>query len=86
VRYKQKIDRAYANGPSLLVPAIAEIVRDRTSGFDHLEAAERPDLFLEALILDDSKPYHHLFSSGTIEVAQARMDEYYERHPPSRGP
>jgi hypothetical protein len=79
VRYKQQIDRGYESG--LLVPAIAGIVKSRTSGFDHLEEARRPDLMLETLVLDTAKPYHHLFAENTIRVAQKRMKEYWQRHP-----
>jgi hypothetical protein len=77
--YKQKVERGYAK--NALVPAIADIIRNRTSGFDHLEAAERPDLMLETLVLDSSKPYHRLFTAPTIEIARARMAAYEVRHP-----
>jgi hypothetical protein len=79
VRYKQQIERAYANDE--LVPAIARIVRRPTLGFGHLEEAGRPDLMLETLVLDESKPYHHLFSQQTIQAARARMNDYSRRHP-----
>lgn len=79
VRYKQQIDRAYAEG--LLPKAIASIVKKPTTGFGHLEEAGRPDLMVETLVLDRSKPYHHLFSPNTVRAARARMDDYYARHP-----
>ena len=78
-RYKQQIDRGYESG--MLVPAVAGIVKNRTSGFDHLEEARRPDLMLETLVLDTDKPYHHLFVENTIRTAQQKMNEYWERHP-----
>ena len=79
VRYKQQIERAYSEGD--LVSAIARIVGRRTQGFGHLEEANRPDLMLETLVLDSSKPYHRLFSAATVQIASDRMAEYAARHP-----
>ncbi len=79
VRYKQEIDRGHADGT--LVPTIARILRRPTLGFSHLEDAGRPDLMLETLVLDETKPYHHLFSAATVELARARMGGYAKRHP-----
>lgn len=77
-RYKQQIDRGYAE--RILVPTIAGIVKQPTLGFSHLEAAGRPDLMLETLVLDESKSYHRLFAPETIRTARARMAAYRERH------
>ena len=79
VHDKQQIDRGYDAG--LLVPAIAGIVKNRTSDFDHLEEAHRPDLMLETRVVDGSKPYHHLFVEKTLRAAKVRMDDYWARHP-----
>lgn len=73
-RYKQAIDRGYQQG--LLIPAIARLVRARTEGFGRLETARRPDLMLETLVLDASKPYHHLFRDETRDVCRQRLAEY----------
>jgi hypothetical protein len=78
VRYKQQIERAYSKGE--LVSAITRIISRRTEGFGHLEEANRPDLMVESLVLDTSKPYHRLFSSATVDTARARMAEYAARH------
>jgi hypothetical protein len=78
VRYKQQIERAYPDG---LVPAIANTIKQETTGFSHLEAAGRPDLMLESLVLDKTKPYHRLFLPKTVRIAQQRMAEYAARHP-----
>lgn len=72
VRYKQQIERARENGE--LVPAVARIIKKRTTGFDHLEAAGRQDLMLENLVLDQSKLYHRFFTKNTIETARKRME------------
>ncbi|MBA2239985.1 MAG: hypothetical protein H0W09_01875 [Solirubrobacterales bacterium] len=78
-RFKQQIDRGRSDGT--IVSTVAHIVRRRTVGFGHLEAAKRPDLMLEVLILDESKSYHRLFSPTTIEIARERMEEYRRRNP-----
>jgi hypothetical protein len=77
-RYRQQIQRAYAEDQ--LVEAIGRIVRRRTQGFGHLEAAGRHDLMLETLVLDDRKSYHRLFPVATVQAAKARMEEYKARH------
>jgi hypothetical protein len=79
VRYMQAIQKGHAEGR--LPETIARIVSRRTEGFGHLEAAGRPDLMLETLILDPDKPYHGLFSAVTIMNAGSRMAQYYARHP-----
>lgn len=78
-RYKQEIDKGYAGG--VLVPTVARIIRRPTLGFSHLENARRPDLMLETLVLDETKPYHRLFTSETVRTARARMTAYNVRHP-----
>lgn len=78
-RFKQQIDKGHEEG--MLVPTVARIVRRPTLGFGHLEAAGRPDLMLETLVLDAEKPYHRLFSPATIEVARQRMRDYESRAP-----
>lgn len=71
VRFKQQIDKARDEG--MIVPTVARIVRKATAGFSHLEKAGRADLMLENLVIDPAKPYHHLFSEKTVEVAEKRM-------------
>jgi len=78
-RFKQSIDRGYREG--LLVPAVAGIVREPTEGLRHLAGADRPDLMVETLVLDTTKPYHHLFSETTKQNAQATMDDFYAGRP-----
>lgn len=78
IRYKQQIDKGYAEG--LLVPTIARIIRRPTLGFGHLEAAGRPDLMLETLVLDAKRLYHGLFAPETVRIARARMAAYEARH------
>jgi hypothetical protein len=68
VRYKQQIDRGYDDG--VLSPAVAGIIRKRTTGFDHHEEARREDVMLETLVVDTSKPYRRLFTPKTVDVAR----------------
>lgn len=77
-RYKPQIEKGYRE--NALVPAIARIVRRRTLGFGHLENAGRPDLMVETLVLDETKPYHRFFSSKTIQKARERMKDYEHRY------
>ena len=74
VRYMQQIERGREDG--LLVPTIARIIKKPTSGFHHLRAANRPDLMLETLVLDTTKPYHRFFTRNTVETARRRMREF----------
>ena len=73
-RFKQQIDRAYAE--DALVPAVASIVRDTTKGFGHLADAGREDLMLESLVVDETRPYHELFSPVTVATARERLAKY----------
>ncbi|MFF0309138.1 hypothetical protein ACFYSC_17050 [Streptosporangium sp. NPDC004379] len=84
VRFMQQMKRAHEEGR--LIDAVAQTVESRTQGFGHLEAAGRDDLMLESFVLDEGRPYHHLFGDQTVRVAQARMTEYYRRHPRRYGP
>jgi hypothetical protein len=77
-RYKQQIDRGY--GENNLVPTVARIIRRPTIGFNHLLVAGRPDLMLENLVLDTTKPYHQFFSSTTVETARERMQTIQNDH------
>ena len=74
VRFKQQIDKAREE--RTLVTTVARIIRKPTLGFGHLEAAGRPDLMLENLVLDTTKPYHRFFTARTIETARERMAPY----------
>jgi len=73
-RFKQSIDRGHKTG--LIVPAVTGIVRRPTEGFSHLAEEERPDLMVETLVLDQTKPYHHLFSENTKASARANLETY----------
>ena len=77
-RYQQPLDKGHAE--NTLVPTIAKVIRRPTLGFSHLENARRPDLMLETLVSDETKPYHGLFTRTTVETARARLKAYEEGH------
>jgi hypothetical protein len=73
--FKRAIDNSQGTtGP---VPVVARMVKNTTDGYDHLAAAKRPDLMVETLVVDTSKPYHRLFLAKTVEHAQANLDAYH---------
>ena len=74
-RYLQAVRRAVENGE--VVELVERIVlrRSPTDGFGHLEDAGRLDLALEAFVVDESKPYHHLFSDEAVSLSRVRLDE-----------
>lgn len=58
------------------MPVVTRMVKTPTEGFDHLAEAGRPDLMVETLVVDASRPYHHLFNATTVAQAQANLDAY----------
>lgn len=71
--FKRGLDDACAaNNP---VPFVARICRRATEGFDVIRAAGRPDLTVEALVVDVSKPYHDLFDDATVHLSEQRLSE-----------
>jgi hypothetical protein len=76
-RFMQQIERAHA--ADALMPAVASIVRNTTKGFGHLADAGREDLMLESLVVDESRPYHCLFSAATVAAARGRLEAYREQ-------
>jgi hypothetical protein len=75
--FKRAIDNSRkTTGP---VPVVARMVKGQTEGFDHLAEAHRPDLMVETLVLDATKPYHRLFDRTTVAHAQANLDVYAAR-------
>lgn len=77
VRFKQKVDRAYAaRSLQELVAAVNKWVRSEpTHGFLILKEAGRLDLSVERLVLKEDKPYHDLFPATTLQRAREKLDE-----------
>lgn len=76
-RFKQAIERGRREGT--LIPVVARIVKDPTEGLEHLANAGRPDLMVETLVLDTSKPYHHRFSGDMRSNARSNLEAYERR-------
>ncbi|MDP9344408.1 MAG: hypothetical protein M3P44_01550 [Actinomycetota bacterium] len=73
-RYLNEIRKGKANNE--LVPTVARIIRRPTHGLGILAEAGRPDLMVETrVVLDENKPYHHLFTPRTLELARERLRE-----------
>ncbi len=72
--YKRGLANAIARGDL----AVAEYVRSYlhkppSDGFKKLEEADSLDLACEALVIDDSKPYAHLFTDDERRIARQRL-------------
>ena len=77
VRYKQKIDRAYAaRSLQQLLAAVNYWVRSESAGgFRILQEEGRLDLSVESLVLREDKLYHDLFPATTLQRAREKLDE-----------
>lgn len=79
--FKRAIDQSHGkDGP---VPVVAGMVKRKTEGFNHLADQHRPDLMVEQLVVDTTKPYHRLFTAETVAHAQRNLDDYYASRPKS---
>ena len=58
------------------VKVVSDTIRRHTDGLDILLEAGRVDLTLEWLVLDESKPYHDLFSRASVKLASDRIEEF----------
>jgi hypothetical protein len=58
------------------VKVVSDTIRRHTDGLDILLWGGRVDLTLEWLVLDETKPYHDLFGTTSIELASARIEEF----------
>ncbi len=72
-RYLQSVRRAIDNNEVLEFVERLVTREDATRGFGYLEDAGRQDLTVEAIVVDESKPYHHLFSPEAIAASAARL-------------
>jgi|AntDryMetagUQ889_1029465.scaffolds.fasta_scaffold23029_2 hypothetical protein len=68
-----------------LVPTVARMIRRPTKGLGILAEAGRRDLMVETrIVLDESKPYHYLWSQTTLELARERLRELDATSSPQR--
>jgi HKD family nuclease len=70
--FKRALERAREEGT--LVPLVARMVKNPTDGLHRLAEAERPDLMVESVVLDASRPYHHRFNEATKRDAKANLE------------
>jgi len=74
-RYLQAVRRAIETDEVLEFVERLVTRDDATRGFGYLQAAGRLDLTVEALVVDEAKPYHHLFSENAVVSSAARLRE-----------
>ncbi len=74
-RYRQRLKMAERLGMDEVLAYVKRIVTRATPtrGFGDLLMAQRPDLTVEALVVDTSKPYHFLFDATTVAMARKRL-------------
>jgi hypothetical protein len=72
-RYLQAVRRAIDKNEVLEFVETLVTREAATRGFGYLEDAGRQDLTVEAIVVDESKPYHHLFSPEAIAASAARL-------------
>lgn len=82
-RFLQGINRAEASGEP--VDLVARICRRESDGYDIIAGSGRRDLTVESLVVDASKPYHHLFSEKTIELCRQRLTQFDATATPQGG-
>lgn len=68
--------RRIDDGTADAVTTATNLCRRQSTGFDVLLVNDQPQLTVEALVVDDSKSYHHLFSSETKALATARLAQF----------
>ena len=76
-RYLQSLKKAVEEGDAEVVSLVSRFATSEqpSRGYGYLAAADRPDLTVEALVADASKPYHHLFEPAAVRAARARLRE-----------
>lgn len=61
------------------VRLVANVVKKETEGLNIIREAGLIELTLEWLVVDESKPYHTLFSENTVRLAHERIDAFGDR-------
>lgn len=73
-RFLVGINRARDGGDP--VELVSKLCRRQTKGFSTILTYDEPDLTVEALIVDEQKPYHWLFTEKTKELAADRLKQF----------
>jgi len=55
---------------------VSRLCRQQTGGFDIILEHDQPQLTVEALVIDEQKPYHRLFTQRTKELAGNRLKQF----------
>jgi HKD family nuclease len=76
-RFLVGINRARDGGDPFEL--VSRLCRRQTKGFSTILNYDEPDLTVEALVLDEQKPYHELFTKKTKELAAERLEKFPSR-------
>lgn len=82
-RFLQAVKRAQKSGE--LFEFVARLLQqdEPSRGFLILKKAGRLDLTVEALVLDEDKPYHVDFAPELVEISRERLDQHRQGEDPS---
>jgi HKD family nuclease len=73
-RFKQGIERVRNGADPVLF--VTRVCRRASDGFNIILDADRRDLTAELLVVDESKPYHDLFSQTSKELSLERLHRF----------
>jgi hypothetical protein len=73
-RFLLGINRARDSGDPFEL--VSRLCRQQTGGFDIILEHDQPKLTVEALVMDEQKPYHRLFTQQTKEFAGERLKQF----------
>jgi HKD family nuclease len=73
-RFLVGINRAKNEGDPFEL--VTRLCRRQTGGFDIILENDEPDLTVEALVVDEQKPYHRFFAEKTKELAAQRLKKF----------
>ena len=73
-RFLVGINRARDSGDPFEL--VSRLCRQQTGGFDIILEHDQPELTVEALVMNEQKPYHRLFTQRTKELAGKRLKQF----------
>ncbi len=73
-RFLVGINRARDGGDPFEL--VSRLCRRQTGGFDIILEHDQPLLTVEALVVDETKPYHDLFAETTKDLAAERLKQF----------
>jgi hypothetical protein len=75
-RYRQALQRSVEADEVIEFVERLVTQKEPSRGFGYLKDAGRLNLSAEALVVDESKPYHSMFSQDAVEAALERLAEH----------